>query len=124
MKVMEEKINIKHLLKKVVNYWWYFLIAALIFIPAAYFYILVSHEVYSVKAAVLVKNEEQEASTNDNFLRGMNLLDTHTELEDEVGMLGSYSMIQTTLQQLDFGVSYFEDLGFKNVELYNESAFF
>lgn len=120
---MDEKINIRHLLKKVVNYWWYFIVAAVIFIPAAYLYILVSHEIYQVGASLLIKNEEEGASDPENFLRGMNLLDTHTELEDEIGMLGSYTMIEAAVAQLDFDVSYFRQMGLKEVEMYGDNPF-
>ena len=120
---MDEKINIKYILRKLVSHWWYFIIAAFLFLPIAYLYIQRTPEVFLVKASLLVKDEQKQTNNNENFLRGMDLLNSDTELEDEVGMLGSYSMIKNTIQQLDFGIAYYESQKFKDVELYEEVPF-
>jgi len=120
---MDEKINIKHILRKLWNHWWYFIIAALICLPIGYLYIQIADEIFLVKASLLVKNEEESTADNERFLRGTELLNSPTELEDERGLLGSYTMVETTIQQLDFGVSYFEKLRFKDIELYEELPF-
>lgn len=120
---MDEKINIKHILRKLINHWWYFVIALFVVLPLAYIYTQVAHEIYSVKASLLIKNEKESTPNNEQFLKGMELLNSSTELEDEIGKLGSYSMIETAIQQLDFGVSYFEKKNFKDVELYGEVPF-
>ena len=120
---MDEKINIKHILRKLWNHWWYFIIAALICLPIGYLYIQIADEIFLVKASLLVTNEEESTADNERFLRGTELLNSPTELEDERGLLGSYTMVETTIQQLDFGVSYFEKLRFKDIELYEELPF-
>lgn len=120
---MDEKINLKHILRKLINHWWYFVFALAIIIPLAYLYTLAAQEVFLVRASLLIKNEEKSAANNENFLRGMDLLNTETELEDEMGLLGSYSMVETAIQQLNFGISYYEEKRLKDVELYEELPF-
>ncbi len=120
---MDEKINIKHLVRKISSHWWYFIVAAILFVPLAYLYTKIADEIYSVKASLLIRSEEQSAPNSEKFMKGMELLTSYTEIEDEVGVLSSHSMIEEVLRQLDFGVSYFEKQNFKDVELYEKVPF-
>ncbi|MBT1700334.1 polysaccharide biosynthesis tyrosine autokinase [Fulvivirgaceae bacterium PWU4] len=120
---MDEKIDIKHLVRKITNHWWYFLVAVTLLVPLAYLYIKTADEIYSVKASLLIANQEQTAPNTEKFMKGMELLTSYTEIEDEVGVLGSHTMVKDVIRQLDFGVSYFEKQRFKNVEMYEDIPF-
>lgn len=120
---MDDKIDIKYLLKKLVSHWFYFLLAITFIFPAAYLYMQLTNPVYLVTASLLIKNEESPSARNEKFMKGMELLSSDTELEDEVGKLGSFSMIEKAIRQLDFQVSYHEEQYLKSVELYHKTPF-
>lgn len=120
---MDEKINIKFLIRRLASHWVYFLISLAVIIPCAYLYIDATNEIYRVKASLLIKDDEKRTSPNEGFMRGMDLLSSVTELEDEIGKLSSFSMIEAAIKKLDFGISYFEVKRLKNVELYEDIPF-
>jgi capsular exopolysaccharide synthesis family protein len=120
---MDEKINVKYLIRKVTSHWFYFLIAVILVLPLAYVFVHITNDVYAVSASLLIRNEDKSSSSNEKFMKGMELLSSVTELEDEIGKLGSFSMIETAMRRLDFQVSYFEVQYFRSVELYHETPF-
>ena len=119
---MDGKVNLKAIIVKLLSKWYYFLIAMLIVIPLAYLYLRVTPKQYQVRASLLVKSEEPTMST-DQFLKGMDLFATKTELEDEIGMLQSYSLVEQAMRQLDFGISYFTKKNLLTTEHYGNTPF-
>lgn len=123
MRMDNEKINIKQLLRKLVSRWYYFVIGVLLMLGLAFAYIKLAPEVYQVRASLLLKQESSDGIKSEKFLKGMGLFTSHTELEDEMGMLSSYSMIETAIYELDFGVSYHTKRNFRHTEHYGEVPF-
>jgi len=119
---MDGKINLKAIILRLLSKWYYFLIALVVAIPLAYLYLRVTPKQYQVRASLLVKSEEPAMRT-DQFLKGMDLFAQKTELEDEVGILQSYSMVEQALRQLDFGISYFTKSNLVTSEHYNSKPF-
>jgi capsular exopolysaccharide synthesis family protein len=119
---MDGKINIKQILRKLISRWYYFVIAMMITVPLAYLYLRVAQKQYFVKASLLLKSETQtDMGSNDDFLRGMNLYTSQTGIEDEIGILKSYSMIESAIRELDFGISYFTRKEFATQERYHDA---
>lgn len=121
---MEGKIDIKAVIKKVFSKWYYFAIAGFIILPLAYFYIKLTDNVYRIRASMLLGSEIKGGIRSDKFLKGMELLTSNTETEDEIGILKSYNMVGAAIRKLDFGISYFEKENFKAVEKYGNDRSF
>src|SRR5579859_609078 len=119
---MEEKVNIKAIIQKLISRWYYFLISLLITVPLAYVYIKFAENIYQVRASILLSGPRKNEMASEKFLKGMELLTSHTEIEDEIGILKSFSLVGSTLQRLDFGVSYFEKTNFKGQEKYGDEC--
>ncbi|HLZ17162.1 MAG TPA: Wzz/FepE/Etk N-terminal domain-containing protein, partial [Cyclobacteriaceae bacterium] len=117
---MEEKVNIKAIIQKLISRWYYFLVSLLITVPLAYVYIKFAENIYQVRASILLSGPRKNEMASEKFLKGMELLTSHTEIEDEIGILKSSSLVGSTLQRLDFGVSYFEEANFKTHEKYGD----
>jgi capsular exopolysaccharide synthesis family protein len=120
---MDGKINIKAIILKLVSKWYYFLIAMFIVLPLAYAYLKFTPKQFQARASLLVKSEEQNAMNSDQFLKGMDLFTPQTELEDEIGILKSYTMVEQAMRQLDFTVSYFTKKNFVETERYLDTPF-
>lgn len=120
---MDGKVNLKAVILKLLSKWYYFLIAMFIVIPLAYAYLKFTPKQYQVRASLLVKNEEQNSMNSEQFLKGMELFTPKTELEDEIGILKSYSLIEQAMRELDFGVSYYTRRNFVETERYADTPF-
>src|SRR5260221_9250125 len=117
---MDEKVNIKALIQKLTSRWYYFLIALLIMVPLAYTYTEFADKMYQVRASILLNAQVKNGMDSEKFMKGMELLTSHTEIEDEIGILKSFNLVGNTLLKLDFGISYFEKKNFKTFEKYGD----
>ncbi len=120
---MDGKVNIKAIILKLLSKWYYFLIAMFIVIPLAYAYLKFTPKQFQARASLLLKSEEPNTMSSDQFLKGMDLFTPKTELEDEVGILKSYSMVEQAIRQLNFGVSYYTTKNFVTTERYSDAPF-
>ena len=118
---MDEKINIKSIILKILSKWYYFLVASMITLPLAYLYIQLAPVKYEIKSSILLKGEDTKGP--ENFMKGMELLSSQIELEDEIGILQSFATVSQTVNTLDFGISYFAEKNFKTWELYDRKPF-
>lgn len=116
---MEGKIDIRALLLKLKSKWYYFLISLLILLPLTYAYTEWTAPIYHIQSSILLNGEVKNGMNSEKFLKGMELMNSHTELEDEVGILGSYNLSESTVKKLDFGISYFEKGTLKTIEQYD-----
>jgi len=112
------RINIKELIQKLMAKWYYFLITLLILIPAAFAYIYFADNIYLVRASILLNGEVKNGLNPEKFLKGMELMTSHTELDDEVGILKSYNLTESTIRKLDFGITYYSKIDFRSFERY------
>jgi capsular exopolysaccharide synthesis family protein len=78
--------------------------------------------VYLVRASILLKNETGSGMNSEEFMKGMELLKAQTEIEDEIGILKSLSLVESTIAKLDFGISYFVEEDFRKREVYGRNA--
>jgi capsular exopolysaccharide synthesis family protein len=120
---MNEKLNIKSLIHKVTSKWYYFLITLLIVVPLAYIYLEFADKIYQVRASILLNGGVKNGIDSEKFLKGMELFTTHTQIEDEIGILNSYQLAHSTIRKLDFGISYYETHNLKTIEHYNDSNY-
>ena len=106
----EEFIDIKKIISSVTERWYYFAISVPIFLLLAVIYLKTAPNVYELRATLQLKDQ----SLNDNsmgkerFINGLGLLAGDSELEDEIGVLSSYTMVERTIERLGFGLSYFQ----------------
>jgi capsular exopolysaccharide synthesis family protein len=117
---MDEKINIREVIQKLRSRWYYFLFCVLITVPLADLYVRFADNIYQVRASILLNTQMKNGMGGEKFLKGMELLTSHTELEDEIGILKSFNLVGSTLQKLDFGITYFEKKNFKTYERYRD----
>lgn len=115
---MEERINIKEIVRKILDKWHYFAIILLIVMPLAWVYTEYATKVYLIKASILLNAEGKKGMDSEKFLKGMDLLASKTEIEDEMGLIKSFQIVENTLRRLDFGISYFTEADFRVTERY------
>ena len=117
----EESIDYKALFFKFYRFWYFFALAIFIFFTIAFLFNKYTEPIYKVNTTVLI--QEDRSSMDPQSLIGFGLMGNQQNLENEIGILQSYSLTYRTLKELDFGISYFIEENFITRELYNNPPF-
>ncbi|MBU2466964.1 MAG: hypothetical protein KJ615_11515, partial [Bacteroidetes bacterium] len=117
----EETIDLKALFFKFTRFWYLFAISIFIALLVAFLFNKYTKPVYEVKTSVLVKDDKTKMDPSA-LLGGLGL-STQQNLQNEIGILMSYSLSDRVVKSLEFEVSYFEEDGFVKKELYLNAPF-
>jgi capsular exopolysaccharide synthesis family protein len=103
----EGKLDLKQLFSRYFTKWYYFVISLAIALTVAYFHIKLSKRIYGVSATVLIENENAGNKAAGELLEVIDAQKKYIEVEDQIGLLTSFNMVQKAIARLDFGVSYY-----------------
>jgi capsular exopolysaccharide synthesis family protein len=105
-----EEIDVKVILRKLASKWYWFAISLGITLSLGVFYLTVTNKVYLVESSIQLKDLSlgDKDRTSKKFLSGLELMNSGSELEDEIGVLTSYATIFQSLQKLETGIAYFQ----------------
>ena len=117
----EEKIDYKVLFFKIYSYWYFFLITIFIAVLIAFLFNKYTPSVYKVKSTVLIKDDKSRM--DPQALLGISMMSSSQNIQNEIGILKSYTISNKTVKKLDLKVSYFIEENFITRELYDESPF-
>ena len=112
----EESIDIKALFFKFFRFWYFFALTIFVALVIAFLFNKYTKPVFEVKTTVLLKDDK----ANQNLI-GLGLMNNKQNLENEMGIINSYSLAKRTINNLDFEISYFEEDNFVTHELYKSS---
>jgi capsular exopolysaccharide synthesis family protein len=87
----------------------------------AYAYIYSSEPVFNIKSTILIKDDA--SGSGSTLLNEINSFTPKKRLSNEMAMIKSYSVIEKTLKQLNFRVSYFHEGKVRVTEIYPTSPF-
>lgn len=115
----EENIDIKAMFVKYLRYWPLAAITIILALIASYVFNKYTSPIYEVSTTVLI--EEDKSSMGPQDLLGFGLIGNKKNLENEIGILKSYSIAYSTIRKLDFNISYFYEDGLITKELYQNA---
>ncbi|MBT3174531.1 MAG: polysaccharide biosynthesis tyrosine autokinase, partial [Lentimicrobiaceae bacterium] len=118
----EESIDIKALFFKFISHWYLFALTLFVAVIVAFMFNKYTSPVYEVNTTVLVK-DEKGALDPSSMLGGLGLSNNQQNVENEIGILRSFSLTYRAIKDLDFEISYFIDEGLISTELYHTSPF-
>ena len=106
----EEFIDFRSLLTLILKKWYYFAITLILSLTLAFLYIKTTHNIYKIKATVQLQDQSLsgKGANTEEFITGLDLLKGNSELEDEIGIITSFSIIKEAIERLDFLVSYYK----------------
>lgn len=119
----EETIDIKAIFFKFYSHWHYFAITILLALLTSYTIIRYSQRIYKVSTTILIRDESNTSLGAENLLEGLELFNRRTNIENEIGILISYYMINKAISKLDFDVSYFSEGRIRSVQRYKDFPF-
>ena len=105
--IQEEKVDIKNLLFRYYNNWYYFVISVFFFALIAFAYIRYTTPIYSVSSTILIRDDNNTQLGAENILEGMELFSGKTNINNEIVVLKSFSLINQVIDELGLGVSYY-----------------
>ncbi len=118
----EEKVDIMSIVFKMLSHWHYFAISIILALLLAFIFNKYSIPIYEVKSTVLVKDDKKGGGGGD-LLKGLDLFGSQKNVQNEIGILQSYSLTNKAIKDLNFFVSYFTESKFKTQELYKDCPF-
>jgi len=99
--------------------WYYFLILLIVALTCAHFYISYTIPTYKVSATLLIDQEKKGSSIgNDQLLEGFGLGAGMKNLDNQIMVLSSRTLVGKTLNELNLDIEYFHRGLFNNIDLY------
>lgn len=130
--ISQDKLNLDALFFKMKKSWVWIALSISIALAIAFLYLKYTNPVYNVSASLVVESESSGSRQASELLMDMKGPSFKgINIEDEIGKLQSYSMIEQAINNLDFHVSYYKTPGslintlgdVQTVELYHQSPF-
>lgn len=117
----EETIDIKEIIFKLLLHWKLFVAFIIIGAIGAYFYNKTQKIVYATTTTILINNEK--TSLDPQSVIGLEIFDEQSEIQNEIEILKSQTLMQTAFNNLEFNNSYYIEEHFSSNELYKNSPF-
>ncbi len=108
-KQQEQEIDLIELFYKIIVHWRWLLIAIAVALTGAYIYVHITTPVYQASASVVIKDSEgSDKAINDLFnqVSPSNMAATNTQIEDELEILRSRSILLQVINELNMHTSY------------------
>jgi hypothetical protein len=120
----ENSLNFKMILGKFMAFLPFFILSIIISLVIAFLVNRYATPRYALKATLLIKDKSRGAFDGaESFLQGSSLLMQSKNIENEIGILKSRSLVEKTLENLNFTVSYFGEGNIKKTEIYENPPF-
>ncbi len=122
----EDTIDIKKFVFKILSNWYWFVLTVFVATSLAYFINKYTDPVYSIKASILVRDKSNSMNSGvDNILNELGMFKRirRKNVENEIGILNSYTLARRTIEKLDFQVSYFGIGRIREPEKYQNTPF-
>jgi tyrosine-protein kinase Etk/Wzc len=120
----EDEIDFKKIYSRVVSNWRYFLISIVAALICASIYITCTIPTYSVSATIMINEEKKSASLgNDQLLEGFGLGGGTKNLDNQIMVLTSRTLIGRALDDLPFDIEYYQRRLFNKIALYPNCPF-
>ena len=102
---LDNIIDFREFLYKILNNWYYFLLSILLALLIAFGYNRYSQELYRVSTKIQINKDDSNTSTTDVLYNTLNNNDI--SLKDEVSLITSFPIVFKTVSELRFDIGYF-----------------
>ena len=102
---LDNIIDLREFLYKILNNWYYFLLSILLALLIAFGYNRYSQELYRVSTKIQINKDDSNNSTTDVLYNTLN--NNETSLKDEVSLITSFPIVFKTVSDLRFDIGYY-----------------
>lgn len=118
----EETLDLKVLIIKILSYWYLFVIGVFVALVLGFAYNRYTPSTYQTSASVFIK-EDKMGIDPTSMMTGLTFK-SNINIDNEIGVLKSFSLTERTLEELDFfNVSYYVTGRIATRELYKDTPF-
>jgi hypothetical protein len=110
----EDEIDLKVLLFNYLKYWYWIAICMFLGFLSAYIFNRYAINIYKVESTVLVVDNKPSLGTDLFESSGLGMLQGKSNIEDEIGILRSFTLAEESVQELNLNVQYFKE-GFLSI---------
>src|SRR5699024_7556957 len=121
--IESEDLDIKSLIFRYLRYWYLFIIGVLVSGAIAWLYLRYSTPEYNITSTLLIKDDKKGPNLSDNTVfSDLALFQISKNINDEIQLLKSKSLMQRVLKELDLYTSYYKEGDIKTTEIYGASV--
>jgi len=120
----EDEIDLKVILFNYLQYWPILLACSFLGLISAFFINRYTTPVYSVESTVIIKDDKPTLGSDLFESAGLGGLQGKNNIENEIGILKSFSLAEETIGSLNLNVQYFEEGFFKFNQIYGNYPVF
>jgi capsular exopolysaccharide synthesis family protein len=114
-----EIIDLREILFKYLRKWYWFVISVVVCFCVAYLYLKATNEQYEVQSTILLRKDANSGGLLDmSMLEGFGMSGSSKEVEDEIQVLSSKSIMTNVINTLGIETEYYLKSGLRYVELY------
>ncbi|MDD3743598.1 MAG: Wzz/FepE/Etk N-terminal domain-containing protein, partial [Lentimicrobiaceae bacterium] len=108
--IFQQKTNYKDLIFKMWRYKWWFVLTTIVFVGGAYLFNKLSTARYRNQTTLLLKESERNNFlSSQNVMQGFGLFSNNDNIENELGILTSYSLINEVVNKLNMEIAFFKE---------------
>lgn len=121
----EQVINLKFIFQKIYQYKLFFIASIILCSLLALVYLKLATPEYEVSTSILIDTKGNNRALGDSQYvgGGVSLMEMEKNLYNEIGIIKSYSLIEQTVNDLDFAISYYAENWYKKKEFYDYFPF-
>lgn len=98
--------------------WYWFLLAIGLSVAAAWVYLRYAVPIYQVSSTILIQSEKNQRTVTEAFITEKLGIETNFEIEDEIQLLKSRSLMRRVVDSLRIHIQYFSEGRVKTSEVY------
>lgn len=117
--LQEEEIDFGKIALVILDHWLFFLISIILCVMISYAYLWYAQPVYEMTTTVLVEDDGNDIS--QSILDKVGVLGKKRNIENEIAILNSRSLVTRAMEELNINVSYTVHLGLRKRSLYQDT---
>lgn len=120
----EENIDIKKYIFLFLQYWRTFVVSLVIAFSISFLYTRYTAPIYEAQNSVYISEKEDAMGAMSSIMKEFGSIGGKGQnIDNQIGILSSYSLVRSTLESLNYNISYFNRGRINNVEIYNLCPF-
>jgi capsular exopolysaccharide synthesis family protein len=115
-------IDYKRVLYRAIKYWYVVVLSLITTLSIAFIYNRYAPRIYPVTASIIIKDTEETSGAGE-ILYTNSIISPHRNYLNELYLIRSYPLIQSVLEELNFGVSFYAEGNILTREIYGDLPF-
>lgn len=120
--IKEEQVDIKAIFRKILSNWKLILASLVVMFFVAFLFNRYSEKIYETQVTILIQ-DEKNSSIDIQSMIGFGMGNTVQNLQNQIGILQSRTIVEKTVKALDFKISYYGEGRVINNEEYKNTPF-